>query len=335
MNVAMNHGITRFQQGIDNSWWTILGCKFEHALEVRKFHHHSVSSTSVSMPSSTYYEFKMAPHPDIMNTTFPCPSEWKFFEGEHIVATKPSEKQGIIKAMHPHSVEVDLEAGEGIMNVPWSNLRKYIVIGDFAEVISGALCGEKGWVVEISGKQVLIAEWLEQQEIRGGVTAVGSSSVHGGVRHNILMVGIWPNFCNQLLIRLYQERQVHINWLKVINLPLTFTKQQSMSSSTSADPLKVTHPTRTFTSDLSVVERVPWIKTEVIVCKIGHPMKGYRAIVKDVLPLQDTSSGLRISAQFTQLDPAHLFRTEILDYNDIVEVLCVTLFLSVGMINFL
>jgi hypothetical protein len=70
------------------------------------------------MPTSTFYEFKKALHPDIMNTTFPCPSEWKFSEGEGEVAIKPSEKRGIIKAVHPHSVEVDLEDGEGIVNVP-------------------------------------------------------------------------------------------------------------------------------------------------------------------------------------------------------------------------
>ena len=64
-------------------------------------------------------------------------------------------------------------------------------------------------------------------------------------------------------------------------------------------------------------------------------MKGYLAIIKDVLPLQDTSSGLRITAQFTHVNPAHPFKTEILDYDYIVEVSYVTLFLSVGMINFL
>jgi hypothetical protein len=269
-----------------------------------------------------------------MNATFPCPSEWKFYEGERVVAVKPSEKRGIIKAMHPRSVEVDFEAGEGIINVPWSNLRKYVVIGDFAEVISGALCGEQGWVVEISDDtQVRIAEWLERQDIiRGGVTAVGRGGVHGGVHHNILTVGIQPVFCNQPLISLYQEHQVHINWVKVVDPPLTFTKQQPTSSGTPADPL-ITHPTHPFTSYPSDVERAPWIKTEVIVCKVKHPMKGYRAIVKDVLPLQNTLSGLRITVQFTHVNPAYPFKTEVLDYDDDIEVLYVTLFLSVGIVT--
>ena len=160
--------------------------------------------------------------------------------------------------MHPYSVEVDRENGEGIANVPWSNLRKHVAIGNFAEVISGALCGEKGWVVEISGDEsVWITQWLEQQEIRGGVTAIGRGGVHGGVCHNILTVGIWPNFHNQPLISLYQEHKVHINWVKVINPPLTFTKQQSMQSTSSSTPvdLLVTHPTHPPASNPSAVER--------------------------------------------------------------------------------
>jgi hypothetical protein len=103
-------------------------------------------------------------------------------------------------------------------------------------------------------------------------------------------------------------------------------KQQSTSNSTSADPL-ITHPIRPFASDPS--ERVPWIKTEVVVCKVKHPMKSYRAIIKDVLPLQDTLSGLRITAQFTHMNSAHPFKTEVLDYDDVVEVSYVTL-ISVG-----
>jgi hypothetical protein len=92
INFVRNHSITQFQQGEDDSWWTILGRKFEHALKVKRFHCHSVSSTSVSMPSGTFYEFKKAPHPDIMNATFPCPLEWKFSEGECVIAITPSEK---------------------------------------------------------------------------------------------------------------------------------------------------------------------------------------------------------------------------------------------------
>ena len=110
------------------------------------------------MMSTTFYEFRMAPHPDIVDTIFPCPAEWKFSEGEHVVVIKPSKTQGIIKAMHPHSVEMDLETGEGVVNVYWPDLQKYVA-GNFAKVISRGLCGEKGWVIENNGdRSVWIVE---------------------------------------------------------------------------------------------------------------------------------------------------------------------------------
>jgi len=88
--------------------------------------------------------------------------------------------------------------------------------------------------------------------------------------------------------------------------------------------------------DLPMREQVPWLKTEVIICKVKHPLKSYHVIVKDVLPLQDTPSSLRITAQFTQLNPANPFKTEVLDYDDVVEASYVTLILSVGIVtNFL
>jgi hypothetical protein len=96
---------------------------------------------------------------------------------------------------------------------------------------------------------------------------------------------------NQLLISLHQEHQVHFNWVKVINLPLSFfTRQQSTVSSAPADQPSHLYQTHPFVSNRSDAEQPPWIKMEVIVCKIKHPMKGYRAIIKDVLPLQDTQN---------------------------------------------
>jgi hypothetical protein len=64
---------------------------------------------------------------------------------------------------------------------------------------------------------------------------------------------------------------------------------------------------------------VPWIGTYVIVAKPGHPHKGYIGVVKDVLPCQDTASGLKIVLQLARLDPSCPFRTIIVDYDAVVE----------------
>ena len=66
-------------------------------------------------------------------------------------------------------------------------------------------------------------------------------------------------------------------------------------------------------------DRVPWIGTNVIITKLGSPIKGYVGVVKDVLRGQDTASGLKIDIQLAHLDPSSPFRRTIVDYDDVVE----------------
>ena len=70
---------------------------------------------------------------------------------------------------------------------------------------------------------------------------------------------------------------------------------------------------------LSKADRVPWIGTNVVVTKLGSPIKGYVGVVKDVLRGQDTASGLKIDIQLAHLDPSSPFRRTIVDYDDVVE----------------
>ena len=69
---------------------------------------------------------------------------------------------------------------------------------------------------------------------------------------------------------------------------------------------------------LSKADSVPWIGTYVIITKLGNPRKGYVGVVKDVLPGQDTASGLRIAIQLQHLDPSAPFKTTIVDHDDVV-----------------
>ena len=56
----------------------------------------------------------------------------------------------------------------------------------------------------------------------------------------------------------------------------------------------------------------------VVVVKSG-PHKGYKAVVKNILPGQATSSQPRLEIQFLHLDPSNPFKTVIVDYDDVVE----------------
>ena len=70
---------------------------------------------------------------------------------------------------------------------------------------------------------------------------------------------------------------------------------------------------------LSKADKVPWIGINVIITKLGSPMKGYVGVVKDVLRGQNTASGLKIDIQLAHLDPSSPFRRMIVDYDDVVE----------------
>ena len=93
-----------------------------------------------------------------------------------------------------------------------------------------------------------------------------------------------------------------MNWLKLTAVPFFHT-----SSTLKAD------------DTLSKADRVPWINTNVIITKLGSPLKGYVGVVNDVLPGQDTASGLKIGIQLAHLDPSAPFWRIVVDYDDIVK----------------
>ena len=96
--------------------YTCNGVRFEHGLIVKVFNAHSVSSTSVHIPTNLFFLFQHSHHPLLLASKFPQPVEWNFTEGEQVVVVS-SRKQGIIKAIGVNAIEVEFCNGEGIMNV--------------------------------------------------------------------------------------------------------------------------------------------------------------------------------------------------------------------------
>jgi len=66
------------------------------------------------------------------------------------------------------------------------------------------------------------------------------------------------------------------------------------------------------------VDQNPWLNVCVMVVKPG-PHKGYKAVIKNILPGQATFDKLRLEIQFLHLDPSSPFKTVIVDYDDVVE----------------
>jgi len=94
--------------------------------------------------------------------------EWIFDEGDQVLISS-SNKLCIIKSIAAETTEVDLAGGKGIISVPWNELHKHIIVGDFVEVLSGPLRESMGWVESIEGETVhdiqdISLEMLEENQ---------------------------------------------------------------------------------------------------------------------------------------------------------------------------
>ncbi|KIK09822.1 hypothetical protein K443DRAFT_431 [Laccaria amethystina LaAM-08-1] len=116
------------------------------------------------MPTSTFFLFQQSHHPTILAARFPCPVEWSFDEGDQVLNSS-SSKLGVIISIGAETAEVDLAGDEGIISVPWTELRKHIVVGDFVEVLSGPLRESTGWVERVDDEIVHVVQHLSSETL--------------------------------------------------------------------------------------------------------------------------------------------------------------------------
>ena len=81
------------------------------------------------MTTAQFFLFQNSCYPTLLSAKFPRPLEWSFDEGEH-VRISPSSKLSVVKTIGTDTAEIDLADGQGIMSVTWTNLHKYIVVGN-------------------------------------------------------------------------------------------------------------------------------------------------------------------------------------------------------------
>lgn len=148
----------------DDGTYQFRGNIFSNGLLVKEFDFHSISLTSVSMPTSMFFLFQQSRHPTILAARFPRPTEWSFDEGDRVLISS-SSKLGVIESVGTETAEVNLASGEGIISVTWSELRKHIVIGDFVEVLSGPLRELTGWVEGVDGETVHIIQHISSETL--------------------------------------------------------------------------------------------------------------------------------------------------------------------------
>jgi hypothetical protein len=123
---------------IQENTYSFRNFKFEHGLMVKSFIFNSISPTDHHMPLRLFTLFRESGHPKLIASerSFPRPSEWEFVEGEEVqvlprvIDYASTVKNGIIKHILDDSVEVDLASEEGIVSVPWLDIRKVMNAGD-------------------------------------------------------------------------------------------------------------------------------------------------------------------------------------------------------------
>jgi hypothetical protein len=65
---------------------------------------------------------------------------------------------------------------------------------------------------------------------------------------------------------------------------------------------------------------VPWIRRRVLVSKEGHPLKGKKGVILNVLPRQSTPSGLKIEVEINNYDPNAPYPRVVFDYDDLKDL---------------
>jgi hypothetical protein len=213
--------------------------------------------------------------------------EWHFVEGEAVLVHQTGQ-QCLIKAVGDNFAEVEFRVEEGTVRVNLLNLLKEFHPGDFVEVMGGRFQGQSGWVEGGSNTNVNIA--VESRSI-------GSTEVREVTVRPFLIIGICSLTDNG-----FQSIEVHPNCLRAATVPFLHAQPTSDSES---KPFN---------------DPIPWIGTEILVSGYGNPMKGYRGVVKTVLCKQSTESGLRVVAQLAHLNPSCPYKTEVLDYDHVIEV---------------
>ena len=147
-----------------NGTYTSHRLVFDHGLLQLNLDLHSIFLNSAGIPSQILGLFKLASHPALTGTKFPCPEEWIFEEGERVIVSS-SEKEATIAVVKSSHLEVDLASNEGIKVVSWYNVCKTFSPGDFVHVTSGQSRGTMGWVERISNDIAYLLEYKEKGNI--------------------------------------------------------------------------------------------------------------------------------------------------------------------------
>ena len=127
---------------------------------VKDYDAYSVSIKPVFISSQHHVLFLNSQHPTILKAKYPPPQEWCFYLEEHVevVEGKHKGKLAHIKGINPELLDVDLDSGEGHVQLPWRNVRKHFTIGNFIKVVGGINKERTGFIQGITEHSISIVQ---------------------------------------------------------------------------------------------------------------------------------------------------------------------------------
>ena len=131
---------------IEENTYSFRDDKFEHGLVIKSYTSNLISTNISCMSLDALCLFHESLHPKLVESSFLKPKEWHFAEGDEVYSVD-LDKSGVISMVRSDSVEISTK--EGIVCVPWLNIRKVIRQGDFVEVTGGMYLGWSGWVGDL------------------------------------------------------------------------------------------------------------------------------------------------------------------------------------------
>jgi len=158
--------------------YSFRGDRFEHGLIIKSYASSLVSTTVSCMPFESSCLFLESRHPTVMasRSSFPKPLEWHFAEGDTVSYPVDlddnllNHKSGVISTLRNDAVE--LSTDEGIILVPWLQIRKVMHQGDFVEVTGGTYLGWTGWVGELHEQTGSMGDDEDFTRISGQVATI-------------------------------------------------------------------------------------------------------------------------------------------------------------------
>lgn len=143
--------------------YTLGSLHFVHGLLSKPYNYHSISLQVTDMPWRQLALFILSDHPNILDSRPPRPSEWSFAENDKITVLS-SNKHGVILAADADYTEVEISS-EGTHHIPWYDIQKNLIVGDYIRIISGCHQGKKGWATDVKDETAPIFIDLTQNKL--------------------------------------------------------------------------------------------------------------------------------------------------------------------------